>query len=177
MGWLWYCGTLVPVIQLVQTGVHAMADRYTYIPSVGVLVLAIWGAHDLTRCWRYQVLALLAAGGAAALLCFALTRQQLGHWKDMETLFRHALRVTEDNYIAEHNLGVALFQKGQIDEAIRRFLEAKRLKPENAESCFSLASALLTKGKSTKPYASFRKPSAWNLITPTPTTTTVTRFS
>ena len=63
MGWLWYCGTLVPMSQVIQTGSHAMADRWTYIPSLGVLILAIWGACELTRRWRYQVLALSVAGG------------------------------------------------------------------------------------------------------------------
>ena len=121
MGWLWYCGTLVPVIRLVQTGEQAMADRYTYIPSLGALILAVWGASELTRRWRYHVIALSVAGAAAIVLCMALTRQQLGHWKDSEALFRHALAVTENNYIAHNNLGNVLDEKGQIDEAIRQF--------------------------------------------------------
>ncbi len=63
MGWLWFLGTLVPVIGLVQVGGQAMADRYTYLPSLGVLILAVWGAYELTRGWRYQVMALAVAGG------------------------------------------------------------------------------------------------------------------
>ena len=69
MGWLWFCGTLVPVIQLVQSGAQAMADRFTYIPSLGVLILAVWGAYELTRRWRYQVIVLSVAGSAAIVLC------------------------------------------------------------------------------------------------------------
>ena len=111
MGWLWFVGTLVPVIGLVQVGGQAMADRYTYLPSLGVLILAIWGAYELTRRWRYQVMALSVAGSAAIVLCLGLTRQQLGYWKDSETLFRHALEVTENNYLAHNNLGVALAQE------------------------------------------------------------------
>ncbi len=90
-GWLWYVGTLVPVIQLVQTGSHAMADRYTYIPSIGVLVMVVWGVYELGRRWRHRVMIWSVAGGAAIILCLGMTRQQLGYWKDSETLFRHAL--------------------------------------------------------------------------------------
>ena len=107
MGWLWFVGTLVPVIGLVQVGEQAMADRYTYIPSLGVLILTVWGAYELTRRWRYQVIALSVAGSAAIVLCLALTRQQLGYWQDSEALFRHALEVTENNYLAHNNLGDA----------------------------------------------------------------------
>ena len=124
MGWLWFFGTLVPVIGLVQSGDQAMADRFTYIPSLGVLILAIWGAYELTRRWRHHVIALSLAGSAAIVLCLALTRQQLRYWQDSEALFRHALEVTEDNYIAHYDLGEALVQKGQIDEAINQYREA-----------------------------------------------------
>ena len=106
VGWLWFVGMLVPVIGLVQTGGQAMADRHTYLPSLGVLILAIWGTYELTRRWRYQALALAAAGGAALVLCLALTRQQIGYWRDGETLFRHALEVTENNQVARNNLGL-----------------------------------------------------------------------
>ena len=114
VGWLWFVGMLVPVIGVVQTGDQAMADRWTYLPSLGVLILAIWGACELTRRWRYQVLALSVAGGAAIVLCLALTRQQIGYWKDSEALFRHALEVTENNDLAHNGLGVALDKKGQM---------------------------------------------------------------
>ncbi len=148
MGWLWYCGTLVPVSQVIQTGAHAMADRYTYLPSLGVLILAIWGAYELSRSWRYQVLALSVAGGAAIVLCLALTRQQLGYWKDGETLFRHAIEVTENNYTAHYGLGNALARKGQTDEAIHQYQEALRLKPDDAEAHNNLGIALAKKGQS-----------------------------
>jgi tetratricopeptide (TPR) repeat protein len=157
MGWLWYCGTLVPVIQLVQTGGHAMADRYTYIPSVGVLAVAAWGACELTRRWRYQVMVLSIAGGAAIVLCLALTRQQLGYWKDSETLFRHAVEVTENNYVAYDNLGTVLGQRGQMDEAIGQFQEAIRLKPDHANAHCNLGIALEKTGQTDEAIRQFQE--------------------
>jgi tetratricopeptide (TPR) repeat protein len=147
MGWLWFLGTLVPVIGLVPVGVQAMADRYTYIPSLGVLILAIWGADEMTRPWRHRVIALSVAGSAAIVMCLGLTRQQLGHWRDSETLFRHALAVTENNQVGHDNLGNALLEKNQIDEAIRQYQEAIRLAPDFAEPHYNLGIAFGKNGQ------------------------------
>jgi protein O-mannosyl-transferase len=147
MGWLWYCGTLVPVIQIVQTGSHAMADRYTYLPALGGLILATWGAYELTRGWRFQRLALRVAGGVTIFMCLALARQQLGYWRDSEALFRHALAVTENNDDAHNGLGIALDQKGQMEEAIHQFREAIRLKPRYASAYCNLGIALNKNGQ------------------------------
>jgi protein O-mannosyl-transferase len=147
VGWLWFCGMLVPVIGLVQTGGQAMADRHAYLPSLGMLILAIWGVCELTRGWRYQAAALSLAVGVAVVLCLALTRQQLGYWKDGETLFRHALEVTQNNAVAHRALGSALGKKGQLDEAIHQFQEAVRLKPDSADACNSLGAAYGQKGQ------------------------------
>ena len=157
MGWLWFCGTLVPVIELVQSGEQAMADRFTYIPSLGVLILAIWGASELTRRWRHQVVVLSVAGSAAIVLCIGLTQQQLGHWKDSEALFRHALEVTENNYLAHYNLGMALDGKGQTDEAIRQYQEAIRLKPDYAYAHDTLGTALGRKGQTDEAISQFQE--------------------
>jgi len=147
MGWLWFCGTLVPVIELVQSGEQAMADRFTYVPSLGVLILTIWGAYELTRRWRHQVIVLSVAGSAAIVLCIGLTRHQLGYWKDDETLFRHALEVTENNYLAHKTLGDALLKQNQTDEAINQYQEAIRLKPGYADAHYNLGNALLKQGQ------------------------------
>jgi protein O-mannosyl-transferase len=147
MGWLWYCGTLVPVSQIIQTGSQAMADRWTYLPSLGVLIIVVWGACELTRRWRHQWFVLSAAGGAALVLCLPLTRRQIGYWRDSEALFRHALEVTKNNYLARGNFGAALDAKGQLDEAIRQFQAALRLKPDDTLARNNLGAALCKKGQ------------------------------
>jgi protein O-mannosyl-transferase len=157
MGWLWFAGTLVPMIGLVQTGMQAMADRHTYLPSLGVLILTIWGVYELTRGWRYHQIALSAAGSAAIVLCIAATRQQIGYWKDSETLFRHALAVTENSYIAHENLGMTLVKKGQIGEAIIQLREAIRLKPDFAEAHYNLGTTLAKNGQTDEAIIQFQE--------------------
>ncbi|HKW28020.1 MAG TPA: tetratricopeptide repeat protein, partial [Verrucomicrobiae bacterium] len=147
MGWLWFVGTLLPVIGLVQVGQQAMADRYSYLPSVGLFILVIWGAHQLTLHWRYQGMVLAVAGSAVLAVCLGLTRQQLGYWSDSATLFRHTLAVTENNYLAHLNLGVALREQGQTDKAISQFQETIRLKPNYANAHLNLGAALDQKGQ------------------------------
>jgi len=147
MGWLWFLGTLVPVIGLVQVGGQAMADRYAYVPSLGVFIMVVWGVYELTRGRRYQSVRLAAAGLAAITLCVAVTRQQLSYWQNGETLFRHALNVTENNWLAHNNLGVVLEDQGRISEAISQCQEAVRLRPDFAEAHYNLAIALGKNGQ------------------------------
>jgi len=157
IGWLWFLGMLVPVIGLVQMGEQAMGDRYTYIPSLGVLILAVWGAYELTRRWRHHVMVLSVAGSVAIVLCMALTQQQLGHWRDSEALFRHALEVTENNYLAHFNLGMALDEKGQTDDAISQYQEAIRLKPDYDYAYNNLGIALGEKDRPDEAILQFQK--------------------
>jgi protein O-mannosyl-transferase len=147
VGWLWYLVTLLPVIGLIQLAAYSHADRYTYVPLIGVFLGLTWGACDLTRHWRYQALALSVLGAAAIVLCLVFARQQIGYWKDSETLFRHALAVTQDNWMAHNNLGNALDKKGQFDEAIRQYQEAIRLEPDNAQAHNNLGIAFYQLGR------------------------------
>ena len=156
MGWLWFVGTLVPVIGLVQVGKQAIADRYTYIPSLGIFVLAVWGAYELTRGRRYQRIILTLAAAAVVVPCLALTRLQLGHWRDSETLFRHTLEATQDNYMAQNNLGITLLNQGRAGEAIGHFEEAIRLKPNYAEQYGNLGLALLKTGQTNEALDQFQ---------------------
>jgi tetratricopeptide (TPR) repeat protein len=157
IGWLWFIGTLVPVIQLVQSGEQAMADRFTYVPSLGVLILTVWGAYELSRRWRYHAIALVVSGSVAIVLCLAVTRQQLGYWRDSETLFRHTLEVTENNYLAHNNLGSALINKGQTGEATSEFQEAIRLKPDYALAHYNLGVALFKKNQTDEAISQYQE--------------------
>ena len=147
VGWLWFIGTLVPVIGLVQVGIQAMADRYSYIPSVGLLILIVWGGYELSRRWRQQAIVLSLAVLAGILLSAAVTRQQIGYWEDSETLFRHALKVTADNDVARNNLGMALLDKNQTNAAISEFQAALHLKPNCVEAHNNLGNALIRQGE------------------------------
>ena len=130
VGWLWFLGTLVPVIGLVQVGVAAMADRYTYFPLIGVFIAVAFGVRDLAG--RFQFPKAAVAGAAALTLagCLVLTENQLRYWRDSETLFVHALAVTKNNHVAHTNLGVTLEQKGELNEALAEYRAAEQLAPE-----------------------------------------------
>lgn len=146
-GWLWYLGMLVPVIGLVQVGIQSHADRYAYLPMVGCSVVAVWGMHDISAKWRYghQALTMLAI---TLLIIFAFkTRQQVFVWRDSETLFRHALSVTKDNYVIHINLGIALWKRGLQDEAIAEYRKAISISPEYPDIHFFLANAFLVQGR------------------------------
>ncbi|HSU52977.1 MAG TPA: tetratricopeptide repeat protein [Candidatus Dormibacteraeota bacterium] len=145
VGWLWYLVSLLPVIGLVQVGSQSHADRYTYIPLIGIFVCLAWVAHDLTARWQDQRVVSGIVATFLLLGCFVLSREQVGVWKESETLFQHALAVTKDNEIAHNNLGTAIFRKGKVDEAISHFQEAIRLRPQYALAWANLGTAYITK--------------------------------
>jgi len=147
VGWLWYLGTLVPVIGLVQVGRQALADRYTYLPLIGVFIIVAWGAVELTSSWKRQKTALTVS--AVVILCVlaSATRWQVGHWKDSRTLFERALAVTADNDVMHYNLGVVLTEQGRFDEALRHYREALRIRPGYAKAHNNLGSLLALRGR------------------------------
>jgi Flp pilus assembly protein TadD len=120
-GWFWYLGTLAPVIGWVQIGAQASADRYTYIPSIGIFVMVVWGAADLAAQWRMPAWGPVLAGAVVLAACAAVMERQLSYWTDSGTLFRHALDVTKDNYMAWNNLGTHLLRQGKNAEALQCF--------------------------------------------------------
>ena len=156
-GWLWYLGMLVPVIGLVQVGWQGHADRYTYLPQIGLYIAVTWGVTDLTHSWRFQRMGL---GVAALIVVGALSwrgRLQTSYWRDSETLFTHALAVTSNNDVALNNLGIIFLDKGQLDDAISKLQAAIDLRPENAPAHDNLAKALLKKGQVTEAMVHYRK--------------------
>jgi len=157
VGWLWYLGMLLPVIGILQVGWQGRADRYTYLPQIGLYVAIAWGAADLTAKWRYQREIL---GATAAVVILALgwrAAVQTSFWRNSETLWAHALRATPQNDVAENNLGIVLLQKGRVDEAISRFEAAIRIRAENAPAHDNLAKSFLRKGQLADAMVHYRK--------------------
>jgi tetratricopeptide (TPR) repeat protein len=154
-GWIWFVITLLPVIGLIQVGTQAIADRYTYIPSVGIFVMVCWGAPELLSRLSHGKSILASASAIVLLLCGWLTQKQIGYWKDSESLFRHALAVQPDNTLAHLNLGVALQSTGGLDAALAEYNAALRLNPNVAASYFSRGSVLSELGRFDEAIADF----------------------
>jgi tetratricopeptide (TPR) repeat protein len=181
-GWLWYSITILPVIGLLQVGGQAHADRYTYLPLVGIFMMIAWGAYDLVagarvksagkvdqeleqklnsplrslRPLREEPIFLGLSSAAVLIGCVVVTQHQISFWKNSETLFRHALAVTRDNHMAHCELGTVLMSQGRIDDAIAEFRESVRLAPRFVLARVSLGVALGTKGQMDAAIEQFR---------------------
>lgn len=131
VGWLWYLGALIPVIGFVQVGTQAMADRYTYVPLIGILIMVAWGIPDLIKKWKSRKIVLVAT--SAAVLAFSAWKQ-VGHWRNSVTIFEQAVAATQTNPVAHYNLGYALHMQGRYNEAIPHFAEAVRIAPTYNEA-------------------------------------------
>jgi Flp pilus assembly protein TadD len=157
VGWLWFLVTLLPVIGLIQIGSHARADRYTYVPLVGVFIMAAWGAHDLAESWRARAMVLSVAGGLIIILCTMVTRRQISYWQNSETLFRHVLRATQNNCIAYYCLGVYLSDHGQIVEAMKDYEVALEIDPAYGDAHNNLGIEIAKQGNLDAAIGHFRK--------------------
>jgi Tfp pilus assembly protein PilF len=146
VGWLWYVGTLVPVIGLVQVGVQSRADRYTYIPFIGLFVAIAWGMPELVDRLSLPKSILPAAAVASVLACGVIAHAQLRHWTNSTTLWTHTLDVTNENYFAHASLGYVLWTEGKLDEAIVHYKEALRIRPVFAEAHNNFGVALARQG-------------------------------
>jgi Flp pilus assembly protein TadD len=143
VGWLWYLVTLVPVIGIIQVGAQARADRYTYIPMVGLSIAVVWGLAEILAPWprAQRILAY-----ATCAVCAALTWSQVRYWQDGVTLFRHTVDVTTDNYAARFNLAAALDERGDRHEAATQLAEAVRIQPRFAAARAELGQLLAKQG-------------------------------
>jgi len=157
IGWLWFLGMLVPVIGLVQVGRQAMADRYTYLPHIGLFIAAVYGIQFLAIRWRLKPTVATGAAGLILLLCVLGTEHQLWFWRDSETLFTHTLAVTQSNAIAHINLGVALEQKDRRDEALTHYRAALRIDSNYLQAHNNLAILLDEMGHNDEALAEYQE--------------------
>jgi len=147
MGWFWYLGTLVPMIGIAQAGAQSHADRYTYIPFIGISVILAWGLTAFAMRWQRGPAVLAGIAITACTGWMIVTWQQIGYWKNSETLFGHALDVTTGNYVAHNNYGHALRERGSTGEAISHFRMALQIRPDDLEAHTNLGEALLAEGR------------------------------
>ncbi len=157
VGWLWYVGTLVPVLGLVQVGEQGMADRYMYLPMLGLLIITAWFVKDVVSkrpCWKVTA-AILAVAILSSMA--AITRTQVRYWQDDLTLFEHALKITKDNPVVENNYGCALSKLGFVDEAQKHLQNALRINPAYSEARNNLVKIYLKKGMLNEMIACFNE--------------------
>jgi len=143
VGWFWFIGTLIPVSGIMQAGLWPkMADRWAYVPFIGLFIMITWGVPELLNKWQYRKQTLTITAGITLSILMITTYIQLGYWKNSITLFEHAINVTTDNPIAQNNLGLALYDKGRIDDAIRHYHEALQIDPRFVKAHNNLGIAL-----------------------------------
>ncbi|MCP4345679.1 MAG: tetratricopeptide repeat protein [Desulfobacterales bacterium] len=164
VGWMWYLGTLVPVIGLVQVGIQAMADRYTYVPLIGLFIMMAWGLETDnnekgTSSFKFQVSSFKFILPVMAYFSVLMTStwMQAQHWKNSITLYEHAINVTDNNELAHYNMGNVSLCQGKLDKAIIHLSEALRLNPGNSRGHNDLGAALFYKGNRDEGVAHFRK--------------------
>jgi Flp pilus assembly protein TadD len=157
VGWLWFLGTLVPVIGLVQVGEQALADRYTYVPLVGLFIVAAWGASDLVARMRWRTAWTAAAAGLALAALMTVAGFQLTHWRNNLSLYGRAVAVSPGSWMMRANLGAELQALGRLDEAIVHLRALAVLRPELPEAHHNLAFALQRAGLREEAVTEFRE--------------------
>jgi tetratricopeptide (TPR) repeat protein len=151
VGWFWYLGTLVPVIGIfVQAGEQAMADRYAYVPLIGIFIIVAWGLPELMAKWHHKKKVLSISAGILIPTLMVMTWTQVGHWKNSITIFKHDIKVTDKKYpnfaVVHNNLGIALVAEGNNEEAISHYKMAIKIKPYLTTAHYNLGIALVAKG-------------------------------
>ncbi len=147
VGWLWYLLTLVPVIGVVQVGLQSIADRYTYVPLIGLFVMAAWGAPVLFSDRPGKRVVLSSAAGLMLLACAVLTWRQTGYWKDTITLFTHAVDAVDRNYVAHNILGDTFVEMGRTEDAILHYSMVLQVWPDDGNALVGMGNALLKQGR------------------------------
>ena len=161
VGWFWYLGTLLPVIGIVQVGGQAMADRFTYIPQIGIFMIIAWGIPDLVSKWRHKEKVLAVSVGIITLTLMITTWIQVGHWKNSITIFQHAIKVTGKKYpnlaVAHNHLGMALFAEQRNEEAIMNYKSAIKLNPEHTYAHYNLGIALFAEQRNEEAISHYKR--------------------
>ncbi len=147
VGWLLFLGMLIPVIGLVQVGHQAMANRYTYLPSIGIFVMIAWTAAKLSASWRYRKITLGIAASVVLVVLLVCTRKQVRYWQNSLTLFGRAVEVTENNYIMHFEYGTALQRNNQLDEALEQYKKCLQIAPYYSSAQNNLGAIYFQKGK------------------------------
>jgi hypothetical protein len=155
VGWLFFLGTLFPVIGLLQVGEQAMADRYTYVPLIGIFIMLAWGMGDLLDRWRHKKKIVVCGAVLLFPILILTTWLQVRHWSDNIRFYEHMIKVTSNNYLAHYNLGVVLAENGKRNEAIRHYTQALRINPRHVGALNNLGNELLIEGKCRESIAHF----------------------
>ena len=157
VGWFWYVVTLIPVIGIVQVGLQAMSDRYTYVTLIGLFVIIAWGANDLLSKWSHRKMWLGTLAAILLPVLMVLTWKQVQYWENSITLFKHTLKHTSNNLHVHNYLGTTLGMQGRTEEAIEHYLQAVRLKPDYVEAHNNLGIALGMQGRTEEAIEHFLK--------------------
>ncbi len=156
-GWFWYLITLFPVIGFVRVGGQALADRYTYIPLIGLFLMIVWGGTEIAGKWRKGIPAVTGVAVIVVVILSALTVTQVRYWQNSYDLFAHALAVVERNWLAHNNMGILLSQHNRNDEAIQHFKESVRLNPKGVEGFRNLGNSLQMAGRNAEAIEAFNQ--------------------
>ncbi|MBW1847872.1 MAG: tetratricopeptide repeat protein [Deltaproteobacteria bacterium] len=157
-GWLWYVGTLVPVIGIVKFGgAFSMADRYTYIPLIGIFIIIVWGAHDILVQINFRKVFISVLTCLFLLILMFTSWVQVSYWKNSITLFSHALHITNNNFLAHKNLGTAYINQGRLDLAFPHFQKAIKISPDNPTAHLNIGTSYLFYGEFKKAEKHYRK--------------------
>jgi protein O-mannosyl-transferase len=156
VGWFWYLGTLIPVIGIIQVGAQARADRYTYLPLIGIFIIISWGMSDLFARFSHKRTLLSISGALVIIGCMVTTWFQVGYWKDSSTLYAHALKVTDDNYWAHSMLGGVFAGDGHFDEAIDEYHQALTITPNHIPTYINLGALYMKRGEYDKAIREFQ---------------------